>query len=41
LLRINSDELQASMRAQKSALFNQLAAMLPDMRFDFPDAYQM
>lgn len=39
LLRINSDEARASLRAQKSALYNQMVALLPDLRFDYPDAF--
>lgn len=38
LLRINSDEHRANLRAQKSNLYNQIVALLPDMRFDYPDA---
>ena len=38
LLRINSDEARAGLRAQKSALYNQMVALLPDLRFDCPDA---
>ena len=38
LLRINSEEAAATLRAQKSALYNQMVALLPDLRFDYPDA---
>lgn len=38
LLRINSEEARASLRAQKSALYNQMVALLPDLRFDYPEA---
>ena len=38
LLRINSEEARATLRAQKSALYNQMVALLPDLRFDYPDA---
>lgn len=39
LLRLNSDEHRANMRSLKSALYNQIVALLPDLRFDYPDAY--
>ena len=39
LLRINSDEHRANLRAQKSNLYNQLVAILPDLRFDYADAH--
>ncbi len=39
LLRINSDEHRANIRAQKSNLYNQIVAILPDLRFDYPDAH--
>ncbi len=40
LLRLNSDEFRANMRAQKSNLYNQIIALLPDLRFDYPDSFQ-
>ncbi len=40
LMRLNSDEFRANLRAQKSTLFNQIVALLPDLRFDYPDAFQ-
>ncbi len=40
LLRLNSDEFRANMRAQKSNLYNQIVALLPDLRFDYPDSFQ-
>lgn len=39
LLRINSDEHRANLRAQKSSLYNQVVLLLPDLRLDFPDAF--
>ncbi|MEM0991809.1 MAG: HlyD family efflux transporter periplasmic adaptor subunit [Bacteroidota bacterium] len=39
LLRINSDEHQANLRAQKSNLYNQLIVLLPDLRFDYADVF--
>jgi len=38
LLRINSDEVRATLRAQKSALYNQMVALLPDLRFDYAES---
>lgn len=40
LLRLNSDEHRANLRAQKSSLYNLLVALLPDLKFDYPDAFQ-
>jgi len=40
LLQLNSDEYRAGLRAQKSTLYNQIIAVLPDLRFDYPDAFQ-
>ena len=39
LLRLNSDEFQANIRAQKSSLYNQIVNSLPDLRFDYADAF--
>ena len=39
LLRINSDEHRANLRAQKSNLYNQLVLLLPDLRLDYPEAF--
>ncbi|MEZ4918541.1 MAG: efflux RND transporter periplasmic adaptor subunit [Saprospiraceae bacterium] len=39
LLRLNSDEHRANLRAQKSSLYNQLVTLLPDLRFDYADAF--
>ena len=38
LLRINSDEFRANLRSQKSNLYNQVVAALPDLKFDYADA---
>ena len=40
LMRINSDEHRANLRSQKSNLYNQIVAALPDLKFDYPDAAQ-
>ena len=39
LLQINSDEHRANLRAQKSSLYNQIVALLPDLKFDYVDAF--
>ncbi|KAA3630452.1 MAG: HlyD family efflux transporter periplasmic adaptor subunit, partial [Bacteroidetes bacterium] len=39
LLEINQDEFYASVQAQKSAFYNQIVALLPDLQLDFPDAF--
>ena len=39
LLQINSDEERANLRAQKSSLYNQIVALLPDLKFDYADAF--
>ncbi len=39
LIEINSDEHRASLRSQKSNLYNQVVLLLPDLRLDFPDAF--
>ncbi len=38
LLRINSAEHLAQLQSNKSSLVNQIAAMMPDMEVDFPEA---
>ena len=40
LMRLNSDEFRANMRSQKSSLYNQMVAILPDLRFDYPDSFE-
>jgi len=39
LLRINSDELRANLKAQKSGLVNQITLLLPDLKLDYPEAF--
>ncbi len=39
LLKINSDEHVASLRAQKSNLFNQIVLLLPDLRLDYHESF--
>lgn len=39
-MRLNSDEHRANLRSQKSNLYNQMVALLPDLRFDYPDDFQ-
>lgn len=38
LLRIDSDEYHAQLQSNKSTLINQIAAMLPDMKIEYPEA---
>lgn len=40
LLRINSDEHRANLKAQKSNLYNQLVLTLPDLKLDYPKAFE-
>lgn len=40
LLQLNSDEFRANLRAQKSNLYNQIVALLPDLKFDYPDSFK-
>lgn len=39
LVRINSDEFRASIKAKKSSLFNTISSLMPDMKMDFPESY--
>ena len=39
LLSINSDEFLASLKSQKSSLFNLVTAILPDLRLDYPKQF--
>ncbi|GAB4252148.1 MAG: efflux RND transporter periplasmic adaptor subunit [Saprospiraceae bacterium] len=39
LLRINSDEHRANLKAQKSNLYNQIVLTLPDLKLDYPEAF--
>ncbi|MFP2997156.1 HlyD family efflux transporter periplasmic adaptor subunit [Spongiivirga sp. MCCC 1A20706] len=39
LLRIDADEYYASVKSQKSALYNQITSIMPDLRLDYPDEY--
>jgi multidrug efflux pump subunit AcrA (membrane-fusion protein) len=40
LIRINSGEYYASVQAAKSNLYNSIAAIMPDLRLDFPNIFQ-
>lgn len=39
LINIDADEYYASVQASKSNLYNDIAAIMPDLRLDFPDVY--
>jgi multidrug efflux pump subunit AcrA (membrane-fusion protein) len=40
LISIDADEYYASVQAAKSNLYNDIAAIMPDLRLDFPEVYQ-
>ncbi len=40
LIQINSNETRANLRAQKSQLYNQIVAILPELKFDYPSVYE-
>jgi multidrug efflux pump subunit AcrA (membrane-fusion protein) len=40
IVKINSDEFYANLQAQKSSLLNNLTAIIPDIRMDYPDQYE-
>lgn len=40
LIRINSGEYYASVQSAKSNLYNSIAAIMPDLRLDFPNIFQ-
>ncbi|RMB62919.1 HlyD family efflux transporter periplasmic adaptor subunit [Dokdonia sinensis] len=39
LLSLNSSEYYATVQSQKSALYNQITAIMPDLRLDYPSAF--
>ncbi|MBL4663322.1 MAG: HlyD family efflux transporter periplasmic adaptor subunit [Flavobacteriaceae bacterium] len=39
LLRLNNAEYYASVQSQKSALYNQITAIMPDLRLDYPEVF--
>ncbi len=39
LIQLNSDEHRANLKSQKSSLYNQIVGLLPDLKFDYPEAY--
>ena len=39
IINIDADEYSASVQSAKSNLFNQLTAVMPDLRLDYPDIY--
>lgn len=39
IINIDADEYAASVQSAKSNLFNQLTAVMPDLRLDYPDIY--
>jgi len=39
LLRLDNTEYYAAVQSQKSALYNQITAIMPDLRLDYPEAF--
>ena len=39
LVKINSEEFNAALKAKKSSLYNAIAAMMPDLKLDFPSSF--
>lgn len=39
LLKIDADEYEASVRSAKSDLYNQITAIMPDLRMDYPEIF--
>lgn len=39
LLSLNSSEYYATVQSQKSALYDQITSIMPDLRLDYPEAY--
>ena len=39
MIRVDASEFYATVQSQKSNLYNQLAAIMPDLRLDYPDIY--
>lgn len=39
ILRINNEEHLANLQAQKSNLYNSITSIMPDIRLDYPEAY--
>ncbi len=38
MLKINSDEFYSALKAQRSSLLNQIIAMIPDLKLDYPES---
>jgi multidrug efflux pump subunit AcrA (membrane-fusion protein) len=39
LIKINSEEFYATLQSQKSSLYNQIVAVMPDLRLDYPESF--
>lgn len=39
IIKINSDEFNANLQAQKSNLFNAITSIMPDIKLDYPNEY--
>ena len=40
LIRVDASEYYATVQSSKSSLYNSIAAIMPDLRLDFPDVFQ-
>jgi membrane fusion protein (multidrug efflux system) len=40
LMRIDNREFYSSLLAQRSALYDRIAAIMPDLKFDYPEAFE-
>lgn len=40
IIRMDASEFYSSVQSQKSALFSQITAIMPDLRLDYPEAFQ-
>ncbi len=41
MLRINREETELSLKAQRSGLLTAIAALLPELKFDYPESYNL
>jgi multidrug efflux pump subunit AcrA (membrane-fusion protein) len=41
MLRINKEETELSLKAQRSGLLTSIAALLPELKFDYPESYKL
>ena len=41
MLRINKEETELSLKAQRSGFLTSIAALLPELKFDYPESYKL